>query len=463
MVTCRSFAAAALALISITGCGSSTRGEGGDPAPTPSPVPGQSANRYPGHGFIVHEWGTDTIVVGSDGSMQRGLHHEEEDLPAFVYDRMSAGTLPGSTSMSVDVKMETPVTYFYSDVPLTATVAIDFPKGVFTQWYPAVSSFYPFIMGPNSTGNQPEPADPVLDPSFPFQSATCAAKYNHIGNGLLDWGKIEILARGDKQQLPEAPLEQYSWSFARAVDANELRVQGVPAMGASEAERFLFYRGLGNFDLPARVTAAPGGKITVQNQLADSLGGVFVLHVDDDRGSFAHVQHGDVGVPGGASIDVDVPQLEGAPALDQYADSLAIEVTAALETTGLYRDEAVAMVSTWKRQWFRTPGVRVLYLSPQSWTDDNIPLSIEPRPESTLRVMVMRVEVISPELEAIDVAAAEALGGENVSDAKAHFVSLGRFAEPRLRRALSLLGDPSYAQPFLAQIATADTRVAAGE
>ncbi len=37
----------------------------------------------------MHEWGTDTVVVGSDGSLQRGLHHEEEDLPAFVYDRLT--------------------------------------------------------------------------------------------------------------------------------------------------------------------------------------------------------------------------------------------------------------------------------------------------------------------------------------------------------------------------------------
>jgi len=50
-------------------------------------------SQYPGRGFIVREWGTDTIVVGSDGSLQRGLHHEEEDLPTFVYDRLKAAPL----------------------------------------------------------------------------------------------------------------------------------------------------------------------------------------------------------------------------------------------------------------------------------------------------------------------------------------------------------------------------------
>src|SRR5262249_45371533 len=81
-----------------------------------------AGNHYEGHGFVVHEWGTDTIVVGSDGSLQRGLHHEEEDLPSFVYDRVKAGALPGSSS--VEGEMETPVTYFYSGTPRSGNVTV---------------------------------------------------------------------------------------------------------------------------------------------------------------------------------------------------------------------------------------------------------------------------------------------------------------------------------------------------
>src|SRR5215203_3805812 len=64
---------------------------GGPPAvallPPDTVEPGGAGPQYPGAGFRVHEWGTNTIVVGSDGSMQRGLQHEEEDLPSFVNDR----------------------------------------------------------------------------------------------------------------------------------------------------------------------------------------------------------------------------------------------------------------------------------------------------------------------------------------------------------------------------------------
>src|SRR5690348_17331847 len=159
----------------------------GDKNPGDKPVtPQESA--YPGRGFIVHEWGTDTIVVGSDGSLQRGLHHEEEDLPSFVYDRIKAGRELGESSLSVEIKMETPVTYFYSDKPLTVAASVNFPKGVFTQWSPAVSAFLPAIAATGSL-RPPSPslptapadyADPVLDVNFSFLTTTCTQHYTTI-------------------------------------------------------------------------------------------------------------------------------------------------------------------------------------------------------------------------------------------------------------------------------------------
>src|SRR4051812_19303097 len=89
MVTLRMVSGVGLVLLAACGGTSSA------PAPTaqspaagapilpPDTVnPGGTGPQYPGTGFRVHEWGTNTIVVGSDGSMQRGLQHEEEDLPS---------------------------------------------------------------------------------------------------------------------------------------------------------------------------------------------------------------------------------------------------------------------------------------------------------------------------------------------------------------------------------------------
>jgi hypothetical protein len=455
-----------LAVTTLVACGSEIgsggSGESATPAPTgptkgQTPPPLASAElKYPGHGFIVHEWGTNTIVVGSDGSLQRGLHHEEEDLPAFVYDRVKAGKALGAPSVAIS-KMETPVTYFYSDKPRAVDVAVDFPAGVLTQWYPAVVQFSPPMLmhwdGP--TGETI--VDPVLDPTVQFQIPSCKEQYSHAALGRLDWGHVEVLARDAAPELPVAPLEKSTWSYARDVAAN---VVEVGSGTGTQDERFLFYRGLGNLDFPLQVGALPGRKIAVSNPSKLKMGRLFVINVGKDRGAFAEKYD----VAAGEVFEPAIPSLDYAPALPTYADELAVRVTEALDATGLYHDEARAMVSTWKRQWFTTPGVRVLYLMPQSWTDAAIPLTINPPPDEALRVMMIRVEVITPEIEQVDAKMAKLLGDAKAEgEAQAHFLSLGRFAEPRLRRALAIVGDATLGQAFLATITSAETRAGVGE
>lgn len=416
---------------------------------------------YSGTGFVVHEWGTDTVVVGSDGSLQRGLHHEEEDLPGFVYDRLKAGTLEGSTSVAV--KMETPVTYFYSDVPQTIHVAVGFPQGVFTQWYPAAMGFWPPIASPYSVAGNEEYTDPVFNLAFPFSTPECSTKYGTVANGQLDWGSIELLDRNaPSANLPEASLDAFTWSYARNVDSNTVRIANAPgALVQAQDEKFLFYRGLGNFELPVQVSASANSAITLNNTYAEALSTAFIVRVGEGKGAFVAQEQG---VGANSSLSIPIPSLDGASDLSTFRDSLANAVTQALDQTGLYHDEALAMVDTWKRQWFGTPGIRVFYLIPQSWTDASIPLTISPAPDSLVRVMMIRVEVIPPEDEAIDMANMKMLQDPaSAAVAQAHFTALGRFAEPRYRRAFSLLKEPDYAAAFLQQITSAETRVGMGE
>lgn len=415
---------------------------------TPIPPGGRS---YDGKGFVVHEWGTNTIVVGSDGSLQRGLHHEEEDLPAFVTDRLKATKL----GAPVEVKMETPVTYFYSPTPLVAQVSVQFPLGVLTQWFPHAASFYPLLASaPDGTGVR----DPVLDPNFPFQSNACVSEYAYARNGLLDWGNVSIGARDEVAVVPDAPLDRYTWGFARQVASNPVSVTTTDSGGTStDSEKFLFYRGLGNSTLPLTVTSPlskgpaqielsyPGGKVP-------PIGPVFILNVGADGGGFTvHPE----GLAPGAKLQ-DVAPNTSMP-LDAFSDALAKAVAAELDKTGLYHDEAVAMVHTWQRQWFRTPGVRVLYLMPQLYTDQQIPLSVSPMPDETVRVMMIRVEVITTDVESVDVQNVMCIDAQLTGPCAKHFVDLGRFAEPRLRRAMALAGDSKAAEQLLTLVSGATT------
>lgn len=431
---------------------SSSSSGGSTPAPAaalpPDIVePGGSGPAYPGTGFVVHEWGTNTVVVGSDGSMQRGLHHEEEDLPTFVYDRTKSELARDPTN----VKMETPVTYFYSDKPLTATATVTFPKGIFTQWYPHVAAYMPEVLAGKG--------DPALDADFPYSTPECKESFSRLHDGVLSWGEVSVLGRNASPSAPEAALDRYTWSHARAVAANPVRVN---VAGKTQDERFLFYRGLGNFPLDVKITSDFDGTLTLANLDATRpVGAAFVLRVEKDKAAFA-VHAG--GIAKSAKLTTTAPPAT--QGIDAYVQDLAKAMVTELDKAGLYHDESIAMVKTWARQWFRTPGVRVLYLAPQAWTDAQIPLSITPTPASMVRVMVIRVEAISHDEERVDLAAV----GDFTSDATtakaiAHFDALGRFAEPRLRRAFSLLSGPppAAALAHLDSISGKDVSLRAGE
>jgi len=418
-------------------------------------------HRYPGTGFVVHEWGTNTVVAGSDGTLQRGLHHEEEDLPDFVYDRAKQGTL-----LPVEDKMETPVDYFYSDRARSIQVRVGLPEGLLTQWYPAVARFLPALRV--DPGTATGWADPPLDTRRVYTTDACKVHYAGMvpAGGLLDWGTVQVLDRQASQaaKLPDAPLERFTWSYARQVDANVVQTTNPTGRDATgtltrdlQSERFLFYRGIGSYALPSTVTALERDRVVFTSK-DRSTGSIFVLNVGPEQGAFT--VHSE-GVAAGATVHLPVPLLGNASPLAAYSDQLASAMVDVLVSTGLYDDEARAMVNTWQRQWFRTPGVRVLYLAPSSWLDAKVPLTILPVPDQVVRVMVMRVEVLTPLVENEDAREAERLGGPGDLAARQHFLALGRFAEPRLRRALSLTPRAAaLAQPFLEQIAGAIATVA---
>ncbi len=417
-----------------------TDGASRDPAPTPK--------TYPQHGFVVHEWGTNTVVSASNGTLEVGLHHEEEDLPGFVYDRLK--TAVGQTDAleragGIDVKMETPVLYFYSSATQTVHARVDFPNGVLTQWYPGVVGFKPPLLWEDLNAEQRNPPrDPALDPAIAISAPYCNDHYRR--GGMLDWGAFELLtAPPAERALPAAPIDEFAWSYAREVASNAVRFPD------GETEKFLFYRGLSNVELPAKTLASGAGHLSIDNVSSAPLGPVFVVDVTAESGAFRVAA---AGVGAGATGALEVPAESERQPLDAFTAALGDAVTSALDATGLYHDEAVAMVNTWRRQWFLTPGLRVFYLAPQIWTDAVLPLTLDPIPDELVRVMVVRVELLTPEVEAEDARAVELLATDATS-ARAHFEALGRFAEPRLRRALELApsaaGD-AYLNEFAPQV-----------
>jgi hypothetical protein len=422
------------AALLITACGRSAEPGGASTINTAQPqgagtttttTTTTTANAWrPDDGFVVHEWGTLTFVVGSDGSLVTGLHHEEEDLPPFVADRMAQGPL----SRDIEAKMETPVTYFYAPAAMTASAKVTFPRGLLTQWFPYAQHMAPRLA---MAGDGTTLIDPWLE-VIASLSPTCEARMSQdVKNGLLDWGKFQVLAPGAAPALA-GPLGDTTWHFARNVASNPIAVP-MPDGSGLQHEKFLFYRGLGTVDLPLQ-SRFEGDRLTLRNAGGTgALGGLFLMKVTPEGAAFRAL--GDL-TPG-ATVESEAP----APVqpLTEFVAALKAALKARLAADGLYADEAQAMVDTWERSYFLTPGVRLLYLLPQAQTDAIIPLTITPAPAAQRRTMVIRLELLTPEQEQAAAGWISQLGDSSTrAAAEQRFRALGRFAEPTLRRALAL-------------------------
>ena len=297
-------------------------------------------------GLVVHEWGTFTSVADERGlPVQWAPLSGTEDLPCFVsrLDLQNYKAFPGL------VRMETPVLFFYSQRPMTASVHVDFPKGWITEYYPQPS---------NVSKEYGEKAYTGMD----------------YKNGQADWNSVEILP-GENPTLPssQGPSRYY---VARNTDAAAVRV-------GMQNEKMIFYRGIGSFIPALQPKFLPDGKLRLRTTIPDAIPLAIVFENRGGKIGYRLVR--------GFSNSVDVDPLEMTGDLAQ----LRKELTGELVEFGLYEKEARAMVDTWRDSWFEE-GMRVFYVVPRPQTDALLPLRITPAPESVARVFVGRDEVLSP-------------------------------------------------------------------
>ena len=359
----------------------------------------------PRSGLVVHEWGTFLAMNASDGVTLDGMYHEEHALPGFVHAR-SREELTMRTS---NLKGETPVIYFYSDSATRVSVEVGFPGGMWTQWYPQAEFVGPSLV---QTGTLPR-----------------------MRNGRIRWSVDVVPPSQAQPALPSASSDAL-WNYTRDVDAAFVSSVGaVWAPGVREWERFIFYRGLGDAALPLQVSATEGGRLTCGPELAEGLRHVYLLRVEKGRGAYRYVPS----LRCGEQMDTTVPSMDDAQPVDRFADVISADLTARLVESGLYQKEARAMTNTWRTSYFKSDGIRVLFVLPQSWTDRFIPMKIEPAPAELVRVMVGRIELLTPERERAAETAIADLASPDAQVREAAFAMLreqGRYVEPIVRRTL---------------------------
>jgi hypothetical protein len=327
-------------------------------------------------GFTAHEWGTFTSIAGVDGqAVQWRPLDGPSDLPCFV-TALNPGSVKvppgGIPALKATVRMETPVLYFYSDTRRTVRASVTFYQGMISEWYPQASV-------------------PSVAPIPTMRNAL----------GRIQWDDVRIMP-GAKEDYPVEPGESHYYA-ARATDATPLLVAGHP-------EKFLFYRGLATFPLLVGATVNRDGNIAVTQSGDRAIDTLILFERRNGRFGYRLVH------AGGNDVVIDRPELNAT------MESMRQELRGLLIERGLYAREAAAMVETWRDSWFED-GARLFYLLPQPAIDGLLPLTIEPKPASVVRVFVGRLEVVTPEIES-EVASAIR------TDDRTVLRKYGRFLEP---------------------------------
>jgi hypothetical protein len=316
--------------------------------------------------LTVHEWGTFTTVAGEDGRAVGWLPLSGPvDLPCFVYHyqndpliKLGAGTRrldydDARAHLRGRVRMETPVLYFYSSGDVTLNVRVEFPRGLITEWYPQATVTQAVVT-----------PDVLRDPGAP---------------SAIEWRGVEITA-APPRPLP-TDMSSSHYYAARTAGASAVTVQ-------RQTEKFLFYRGVADFDVPIAVEAL-GASVRITNPGPEELRGVILFENRGGRIGYRML---------GAVRGVRTSEW---PTLDASLTDLRRELAGMLVDAGLHPQEAAAMVETWRDSWFEE-GARVFYLVPPRAIDAILPLTIAPAPAAITRVFVGRMDVVTtPALRAV--------------------------------------------------------------
>ncbi|HLW52436.1 MAG TPA: hypothetical protein VKW06_06305 [Candidatus Angelobacter sp.] len=335
--------------------------------------------------LVAHEWGTFTSIAGNSGRAVEWLPLNSpgvvNELPNFVERQWTSlkAALPAT------IRMETPVLYFYSRQPVTLDVRVRFAQGIITEWYPHAAA----------------PAGQAAYEQVRRYSQRDTA-------GSIAW--VVTLQPGSHASLARDTADDGNRYYsARDTSSTPLRAGGVKG---GQYEKFLFYRGVSLYSVPLTARFTAEGKLAVGSTLTDAIPNVIWFRRRGDQVGYR------IGGEFTGQTVMDPPEMTST------IDALRGDLEEMLVSHGLFREEAHAMIQTWRDSWFEE-GSRLFYIVPPSFVNTILPLSIAPAPAEMTRVFVGRLELISPDTKK---AVAAALSAKN----DAALEKYGRFLQPIL-------------------------------
>ena len=332
--------------------------------------------------LVVHEWGTFTALQDEQGRALDGINTDDEPVPHFVHRLAGGATVFSASEMpgfffqgapfaqpNVTMRLETPVIYFHpeGDLPRAVDVKVQYRGGLLTEFYP-----------------QPTRAEPVVDFTDGGRKV-----FQRSNLGSLEWKGLKIGASGTMMKTDD-PV----WVAPRRVNAADVQTR------QGDTERFLFYRGLGTGEALLKVAQEKGELVirpAVPAEIESELRIRRLWLVDIQKGKIAFREASGFTIPKEREgFSKRIPS--GFTAADYSAgnrEKLRAALLDALKVEGLFEDEAVALLETWKISYFQSPGLRLFFVAPRQWTDHVLPLEIS-QADKIVRAMIGRIELVSP-------------------------------------------------------------------
>jgi|JI6StandDraft_1071083.scaffolds.fasta_scaffold85335_2 hypothetical protein len=324
----------------------------------------------------IHEWGTMTSWHRSPGDALGGLNNtaHQDVLPAFVHISEDRGLQTFSKGNDVighpdvTMRLETPVVYFYPDATFDKSKKINF-KASFNAGL--LNEFYPKAV--------------TLDKNIRRQSAT---RLDATSRSSLEWKDIEL---GGNWPVPQTNMPV--WLAPRQVKATKVRV-------GSEAEHYLFYRGVANIpSLLATQHSKTENYLKISTRAENTLNSqkliipnAWYISIQADK-TLAFKNLGALTLNQSNNLLLKTEYQFPKNTYTQAGKAkLREEIHQALVRDGLFDDEAWAMLNTWDSSYFEQSGERILFIAPKAWMDHYIPLEVSV-PSHITRVFVGRIDL----------------------------------------------------------------------
>ena len=158
-------------------------------------------------------------------------------------------------------------------------------------------------------------------------------------------------------------------------------------------EKFLFYRGVGNFELPLSLKMPNDKTLLLNNSGDEDISYVFIYEKWPEENPRVWWTGG---LSAGGQKEVEAPETS---LTDEAMEAAFKEFIEALTEAGLYEKEAKSMLNTWHESYFNSYGIKVFWVVPPKLTDKILPIQLDPAPSELERVLVGRSEILSPSFE----------------------------------------------------------------